>query len=160
GRPTIVYANSIQTGSDTPFGEAKQGAADHLTKWSIQAGAHVADVHLPNLFGEHGRPFYNSVVATFCYQLATGRTPHIIEDRILPLLHVQDAADALIDLAERSVEGVIQPEGSMIGVSAILQKLTEYRQLYSDGEIPNVAGRFDRALFNTYRSFCFPDHYP
>ncbi len=30
-----------------------------------QTGGRFVDVHLPNLFGEHGRPGYNSFVATF-----------------------------------------------------------------------------------------------
>lgn len=159
-RPNIVYANSVQAGNGSPFGEAKQAAAEHLIAWGRQTGAPVADVHLPNLFGEHGKPHYNSVVATFCHLLAHGSKPEIVEDRVLPLLHVQDAVDTMLNLADRSFSGVFQPEGWMMGVSAILEKLQSYRDLYLTGDIPDVASWFDRALFNTYRSFCFPDKYP
>ena len=69
-RPTVVYANSIHSGSATPFGAGKEQAGEHLASWAARAGSTFSDVRLPNLFGEHGRPHYNSVIATFCHQLA------------------------------------------------------------------------------------------
>lgn len=159
-RPAVVYANSIQAGSSSPFGQTKQAAADHLTGWGRRTGTPVADVRLPNLFGEHGRAHYNSVVATFCYELAHGGTPTIVNDREIPLLHVQDAVDQMLDLADNRAAGVFQLKGSPIVVSSLMKKLIEFHDLYLTGQIPDIGNRLDRALFNTYRSFCFPDHYP
>jgi len=159
-RPHIVYANSIQAGSATPFGQMNQAAADHLRAWAQRTGGRVSDVRFPNLFGEHGRPHYNSVVATFCYVLAQGGEPQIIEDRVVPLLHVQDGVDQMLELVEKQLEGVFQPDGLPIQVSALLAKLRGFRNLYMTGDIPDLGDQFDRSLFNTYRSFCFPHNYP
>jgi len=159
-RPIVIFANSIQAGNDSPFGRTKQAAADHLTDWGRRTGAPVADVHLPNLFGEHGRPHYNSVVATFCYELARDGSPTIVQDRELQLLHVQDAVDKIVDLANSGIGGVFRPEGRPTTVSALRQKLAGFRDLYRTGRIPDISIPFDRALFNTYRSFCFPDNFP
>lgn len=159
-RPALVYANSIQSGNGTPFGEGKQAAADHLTAWGAASGAPVADVRLPNLFGEHGRPHYNSVVATFCHELATGGQPTIVEDRTIPLLHAQDAVDALLQLADDGATGVVQPEGTPTAVSEVLHVLTGFRDLYASGDIPDITDPLFLALFNTYRSYCFPGHFP
>jgi UDP-2-acetamido-2,6-beta-L-arabino-hexul-4-ose reductase len=158
--PAIVYANSIQAGTGTPFGESKQAAAEHLTEWGRRVGAPVADVRLPNLFGEHGRPQYNSVVATFCHTLARGGEPQLLVDRELPLLHVQDALDKMLELLEQRASGVFHPAGWPMTVSALLTQLKGVRDLYQTGEIPDTSNRLDRALFNTYRSFCFPERYP
>jgi UDP-2-acetamido-2,6-beta-L-arabino-hexul-4-ose reductase len=158
--PILVFANSIQAGNATPFGETKKAAAEHLIAWGRAAGAPVADVHLPNLFGEHGRPNYNSVVATFCHVLAHGGKPEIVEDRLIYLLHAQDAADSMLDLVDQAAAGEFQPQGVPIKVSALMNKLEGFHRLYLEGDIPDITDRFDRALFNTYRSFCFPDHYP
>ncbi len=159
-RPIIVYANSIQSGSDTRFGETKQAAADHLLAWGRRTSASVADVRLPNLFGEHGRPHYNSVVATFCDELARGRQPTIIEDRTLSLLHAQDGVDLMLDLVARPATRTVTPEGRPMRVSELLVQLRAFCDDYSRGGLPDLTDRFDRALFNTYRSFCFPDQYP
>lgn len=159
-RPAIVYANSIQSGNGTPFGDGKQAAAKHLASWASDRGTSVADVRLPNLFGEHGRPNYNSVVATFSHALANGRPPSIDEDREIPLLHVQDAVDQMLELADARTSGVIRPGGRPMAVSTVLALLTEFRDLYATGDIPDITDSFQLALFNTYRSFCFPQHFP
>jgi UDP-2-acetamido-2,6-beta-L-arabino-hexul-4-ose reductase len=159
-RPVIVYANSIQAGDGSPFAESKQAASEHLVRWGTAVGCAVADVYLPNLFGEHGRPHYNSVVATFCYELAHGQEAVVVEDRTIPLLHVQDAVDALLDLVSHQASGSFHPQGHPTRVSALLGILRDFRDLYASGEIPDIADPLHRALFNTYRSFCFPDNIP
>jgi UDP-2-acetamido-2,6-beta-L-arabino-hexul-4-ose reductase len=159
-RPTIVYADSIQAGNSTPFGQAKLRAAQLLTEWGEHVGAPIADVRLPNLFGERGRPHYNSVVATFSFLLATGGKPQIIEDRVVSLLHAQDAVDFMLDVALRRAGGTFQPDGRPTQVSRLLEKLQLFSRLYGAHEIPELGDGFDRALFNTYRSYCFPDKYP
>lgn len=159
-RPCVVYANSIQSGNGTPFGDGKQAAAEHLASWATTSGAVVADVHLPNLFGEHGRPHYNSVVATFCHELARGERPVVHSDRELPLLHVQDAVDTMLSLADNASNGVERPVGRPTTVSAVLELLAGYSDLYATGEIPDISDPLHLALFNTYRSFTFPQHFP
>jgi UDP-2-acetamido-2,6-beta-L-arabino-hexul-4-ose reductase len=159
-RPAIVYADSIQAGNGTPFGSGKQEAADHLAAWGESTDRPVVDVRLPNLFGEHGRPRYNSVVATFCAALAAGETPVVEQDRELPLLHVQDAADRLLALAAEPRTEVVEPGGRPMTVSALLDLLTGFRDTYATGEIPDLTDPLHRALFNTYRSFAFPALFP
>jgi UDP-2-acetamido-2,6-beta-L-arabino-hexul-4-ose reductase len=159
-RPSVVYANSIQSGNGSPFGRTKEAAAELLLEWGQRVGAAVCDVRLPNLFGEHGRAGYNSVVANFCDALANGREPTIHENRELSLLHVQDAVDQMIDLMVGRDAGVFRPEGSPTTVVGLLEKLTGFSEVYRTGDVPDISDRFDRALFNTYRSFCFPAHYP
>ena len=158
--PSIVFANSIQSGSSTPFGQTKQAAAERLRDWGRRHRAPVADVRLPNLFGEHGRPNYNSVVATFSDALARGRTPEVIEDRELPLLHAQKAVEVMLELLDQRAEGIFAPEGTRMTVSELLGKIREMQQIYRSGDLPATVDDFDRDLFNTYRSFCFPDMFP
>jgi len=117
-------------------------------------------MRLPNLFGEHSQPHYNSVVATFCYELARGSKPTLVHDREIPLLHVQDAVDQMLDLTDKRAAGVFQPQGSPTVVSELMKKLTRFHDLYLTGQVPDTSIRIDRALFNTYRSFCFPDQFP
>jgi UDP-2-acetamido-2,6-beta-L-arabino-hexul-4-ose reductase len=52
------------------------------------------------------------------------------------------------------------PGGRPTTISALLDILTCYRDLYATAEIPDLTDSFNLSLFNTYRSFCFPDHFP
>lgn len=92
----VVFANSIQAGNGSVYGEAKQAAAESIADCCERIGVQFTDVLLPNLFGEYCRPFYNSVVATFSHLLAQGDQPEVQQDKELPLLHAQNAADVLL----------------------------------------------------------------
>ena len=90
GRPVhLVYANSVQARTDNAYGRGKRAAGEILREAAAAVGGTMADVLLPNLFGEHGRPGYNSFVATFCHEVRTGRQPQVTGDRPIPLLHAQ-----------------------------------------------------------------------
>jgi len=147
--PVVVFANSTQSRAGGVYGDAKKAAAEILEKTAAEVGARFENVVLPNLFGEHGRPFYNAVTATFCHLLAEGGQPTVETDRELRLLHAQNAADLLTG----SSSGGSDVE---ITVTELLTRLREIARLYRSGEIPDVSDPFSRDLFNTYRSYTFP----
>jgi len=166
--PVVVYAGSTYAdeghwGVDSPYASGKRGAGEALTSWGERTGAVVREVRLSGLFGEHGRPHYNSFVATFAHLIATGGEPQIVGDRELPLLHVQDAAAALIEAmdASTSMPAVTRPQGRPMLISAVAERLTQMHEIYAPvGEIPALADEFDVALFNTLRAAMFPADYP
>ncbi|MDQ7908218.1 NAD-dependent epimerase/dehydratase family protein [Phytohabitans sp. ZYX-F-186] len=154
---TVAFANSIQAGNGTAYGEGKRRAAEILAEATRWTGTALVDLRLPNLFGEHGRPHYNSVVATFCARLAAGERPTVEQDRELDLLHATDAARLLLT---GSGEETGADRSGRRTVCALAERLSRFDALYRAGEIPVLADRFDVRLFNTYRSFCFPDRFP
>lgn len=158
GQPLrVVYANSIQDGNGTPYGRGKGRAREALT--ALRAGGHtVVDMRLPNIFGEHGRPHYNSFVATFVDAVARGESPKV-SDRPVELLHAQGAAQALIDALVTDQE-VLQPRGSIVRVQEVLDLLNEFQDAYRGGEFPDLSTSFRVQLFNCYRAAIFPRHYP
>ena len=147
---TVVYANSTQAENGTVYGDAKARAGAILEAAAERAGAEFVDLRLPNLFGEHGRPFYNAVTATFCHLLAEGGEPAVQQDKELTLLHAQDAADLLIGTVEPAGQSGLEQQ---VTVSGLLARLASQAGTYRGGEIPDVATKFDRDLFNTYRSY-------
>lgn len=156
----VVHGNSIHAGSDSPFGESKAFAAETLARAANHVGAAFTDVVLPNIFGEGGRPHYNSVVATFCHEVAAGNRPSLVDDKALPLLHAQDAADVMIGAMDAPSEGVVRPEGQPVLVSEVLRQLEDMASYRLTGEFPDLSTDFRVALFNTFQSFCFPDAFP
>lgn len=161
GRPVhVVYGNSIQSVLDNAYGRGKSRAAD-LVRDAVKAvGGTFVDVRLPNLFGEHGLPAYNSFVATFCHEIANGREPLVTGDKSVPLMHVQDAAEVLISSARDRDFCVLTPEGEDHEVSAVLRQLLDFHEKYTAGQIPTMPDKFSVDLFNTYRSYMFPQHFP
>lgn len=154
----LVFANSIQTGNDTPYGTGKARASDVLAAAAADVGAHYVDVALPNLFGEHGRPRYNSFVATFVDDVIAGREPQV-DDREVELLHVQAAAQVLIDALGEPGDR-LTPPGTPTTVRTVLDTLRSFNELYRTGDVPPLLTDLDVDLFNTLRAAKFPDHYP
>ncbi|MDP3968550.1 MAG: NAD-dependent epimerase/dehydratase family protein [Nocardioides sp.] len=160
GRPVdVVFANSVQAELDNAYGRGKARAAALLGEDVRACGGRFADLLLPNLFGEHGRPGYNSFVATFAHEVVAGRTPTVTGDRAIPLLHAQDAAAALIEALGTDVRKVVEAES--IGIGDVLALLQEFHALYAEhGAIPKISTPMRRNLFNTYRAAAFPDMWP
>lgn len=158
--PRVVYADSIHRDRDSAYGRGKREAGGLLERWAARRGTGYADVRLPNLFGEHGRPHYNSVVATFCHVLASGGSPDVVDDSEIPLLHAQTAAAELMAAAESGAGGVFEPVGRPTRVSAVRDLLAEQAATYWTAEIPDLADGFARDMFNTYRSYTFPRAFP
>jgi UDP-2-acetamido-2,6-beta-L-arabino-hexul-4-ose reductase len=160
GRPVdVVFADSIQADQDHAYGRGKARAAQILGEAVRAGGGHFADLLLPNLFGEHGRPGYNSFVATFAHEIVAGRAPTVSNDREVPLLHAQDAAAALIAALGSDVREVVPAEPVLI--SSVVGTFEEFHALYATrGEIPDLSSPLRRNLFNTYRAAAFPQMWP
>ena len=156
--PALVYANSIQSGNGTPYGIGKERAGEVLRAVAQEVGGPFVDVVLPNLFGEHGRPDYNSFVATFTHRVVEGRAPEV-QDRPVELLHVGGAADAIVGSLD-GVSATIRPRGRDTTVASVLETLTRQFGAYRSGELPVLSSGLDVELFNTLRAAMFPKYCP
>lgn len=156
GQPLIVYLNSTQHLNDTPYGRSKRIAASVLR----ESGAPFLDLVLPGVFGEFGRPFYNSVVSTFCHQLARNEQLKIHNDSPVELVHAQDVADIVASRLQEGREGQERVEGAHLSVRELADRLRDLHVRYQQGVVPSVSDPFQRALFNTLRSYRFPSRYP
>ena len=90
----LVFSSSTHIKRETLYGQSKQECAALLEAWATKSGALFTNMVLPNVFGECGKPFYNSVVSTFCHQIALGETPTVHQDAQLEQIHAQAVARA------------------------------------------------------------------
>lgn len=155
------YADEDHPGRDSDYGRGKRAAASTLLRWACDAETSVTDVRFCGLFGEHGRPDYNSFVATFAARVAEGEAPVIQGDRELTLLHVGQAVEVLCHAARARTHGVVRPAGHPRLISDIAHRLQELHDVYaSAGDLPALDDRFDVALFNTLRAQMWPVSHP
>lgn len=158
-RPHIIFTSSSHIFRDTLYGHSKRVCTERFRNWSKQTGAYFSNMVLPNVFGEFGRPFYNSAVSTFCYQLTNNQQPEIIHDGNLELVYVQTIASKIFEIINTPQEEVTL-SGLPITVSALLSKLSFFNKSYRDHVIPLLTDKNDLFLFNTYRSYLNPHYYP
>ncbi|PTA67125.1 polysaccharide biosynthesis C-terminal domain-containing protein [Deinococcus arcticus] len=159
-RPHVLFSSSTHIERDTAYGASKRQAAAVLRAWAGRSGTRFANVILPGVFGEGGKPFYNSVVSTFCFQVARGETPSANAQAPIEQLHAQAVARQMHALLLQGATGDVRVQGEELTVGQLLSKLQGFHTLYSQHIVPDVRRDFDRDLFNTYRSYLYPGHYP
>lgn len=157
----IVYSNSAHAKRGTAYGQSKGAAARVLRHFAERSRFTFADVILPNLFGERGRPYYNSVVATFCDQIVRGVSGTVNRDAPIELLHARCAAAELLRYADHGPSIEVRVTGDEVAVGDTYDRLGRYFDTYSGThEVPRLATKFDVRLFNQLRMVMYPGAYP
>lgn len=159
-KPHLIFASSTHIFRHTPYGDSKIECALKFRDWAGSKGIPFTNLILSNIFGEGGKPFYNSVVSTFCHQLAHDETPTIMKDIELEQVHVQHVAKRILEIVMEKQCGDLQIHGTPITVTGLLEKLKGFRQDYEKLVFPNLSNEFDLDLFMTYLSYLFPASYP
>jgi len=154
--PRVIYLSSIQQEHDSPYGRGKRRAGEMLSDWGRARNVSVSIVIVPNVFGERGRPFYNSVIATFCHQLACGVEPTIIEDRLVALVYVERVAEIIRGLLEQSsMAPVLKVEADAeVKVSEVLLILKKHLSaILENRAVQALSNKFELNLYHTLRSY-------
>lgn len=157
----IVFASSIQEERENVYGRSKKEGRLKLAEWASKNKSGFTGLIIPNVFGPFGKPFYNSALSTFSYQVVNGDTPKIEIDAELNLIYVGD----LVRIIEHNLihnigkvnDYYLVPHSLSDKVSTLMNKIIGYGEEYlQKGVIPNLENRNDVNLFNTFRSYIDP----
>lgn len=162
--PQIIFSSSTQEERDNLYGKSKKEGRFLFQDWANKNNAKLVGLIIPNVFGPFGKPFYNSFIATFCYQLNNRENPKIEVDGEVNLIYVDELVQNIIELVQNEVENdcfEIKPT-STHKVSEVLNLLNNFKNDYLDsGNVPKLNSNFELQLFNTFRSFInLKNHYP
>lgn len=152
----LIFASSIQAERDNPYGMSKRGGEAAVEALAASTEASCAIYRLPNVFGKWCRPNYNSVVATFCYNVARGLPIRVDNpDAALRLVYVDDVISSFIAALGSGPDGLSRPQvlpeyDTTVGaVAAQIQAFSDSRgTLISE----RVGTGLTRALYATYVS--------
>ncbi len=159
-RIPVVFASSTQATLDNPYGRSKRAGEGIVEEYGVATGSPFFILRLTNVFGKWSRPNYNSVIATFCHNMARG-LPIAVNDSATPmtLLYIDDAVTAMIGLinSESAVSGLREVGPTYVTtlgeVVAILKACAANRKSLL---VPPVGSGLTRALHATYLSFLPP----
>lgn len=153
----ILFASSIQAELDNPYGKSKLSAELELYSLEKETGNPVFIFRLPGVFGKWSKPNYNSVVATFCHNIANNLPVEISNpNKKLRLVFVDDVVNNFIQLINSGFNNhdflQIQPEYK-ITLRDLASKIKTFRDGRKSLIIDNVGLGINRALYSTYISF-------
>ena len=159
-KPAVIYTSSIHAGGTSLYGESKCGAENALFTLSRTHQVPVHVFRLPNVFGKWCKPNYNSVVATFCHNIANGLPIQINDPTAsVTLVHVDDVIARflqLMDGANASPESdgfeSVSPQYST-NVGALASQIQAFKDSRTSLVIERVGTGLVRALYSTYISY-------
>ncbi len=162
-RPHVLFSSSTQILLDNPYGRSKKQGEKLLEEWSKANNAPVSILVIPNVFGDRGRPFYNSVVATFCHLLTHNGKPEVQVDKEMSLIYINELVEIFCNKIKNPPIGFERVEISDTAkakVTEILALLSHFRECYYERKVvPAIANDFQRNLYNTFLSYAEPADY-
>ena len=156
--PLVVLSSSTQADADNPYGRSKARAEHTLEAWSARTGGRAVIYRLPGVFGKWCRPNYNSVVATFCHNIARD-LPVTLSDpsRAVDLVHVDDVVAVWRrHLTAASAPGVVRAGVHpvfRITLGDLASRLRAFREMRQSLLVPDLSDALTRRLFGTYTSY-------
>jgi len=156
----ILLTSSIQAERDNPYGVSKKAAEEILIDYNKRTGAPVLIYRLPGVFGKWSRPNYNTVVATFCHNIARGLEIKISDPaNEIELVYIDD-------VIRQFTSHVNQPplpsgEGRYFRINTTFKvtldelaaKIYSLRDMRTTLRVPDLSDYFMRCLNATYLSF-------
>jgi UDP-2-acetamido-2,6-beta-L-arabino-hexul-4-ose reductase len=156
-RPLLVLSSSTQAVLDNPYGISKRRAEQVLFEYAARTGTFIRVFRLPGVFGKWCKPDYNSVVATFCYNIARDIPIQILDpSKEIDIVHVDDVVDAFIKVMQDRSEGPPYVEVTpsfRIALGGLAEILGAFKRIRKTLRLTDLSDPLSRRLFGTYISY-------
>lgn len=158
----LIFASSTQVNQDNDYGKSKLLAEKIVKKYTKDTGSATFIYRLANLFGKWCKPNYNSVVATFCNNIANNLPIEIHEyNHEMELMYIDDVISEFISVlygleAKPSINNI--PSYS-ISVGKLSEMIQEFHSNRKSLIVDRVGTGFIRAIYATYLSYLKPEFF-
>ena len=172
----VVLSSSIQATligryGKSDYGRSKLAGEELFFAYGKETGRPVLVYRFPNLFGKWCRPNYNSVVATFCYNISHDLPIQVNDPSTqLELLYIDDLMEELLDALEGhphrcDYEGLmplLKEDGQYcyasptheVTLGEIVELLESFRAQPQTLVLPEIPpDSFAKKLYSTYLSY-------
>jgi UDP-2-acetamido-2,6-beta-L-arabino-hexul-4-ose reductase len=153
----LIFASSAQAQHDNPYGQSKLAAEKVIEAFVAKADNSAVIYRLVGVFGKFCKPNYNSVVATFCNNIARGLPIQINDpDFILELAYIDDVVDELLQALTTVNSGLLWGEFNQtysIALGDLAEKIRAFDNCRSSLISERVGTGLTRALYSTYISY-------
>jgi UDP-2-acetamido-2,6-beta-L-arabino-hexul-4-ose reductase len=159
----LVLASSSQAERDNPYGRSKLAAEEAVQALENKTGNPCVIFRLPGVFGKWCKPNYNSVVATFCHNIARDLPIQINDPTAsLRLVYVDDVVTAFLAALKNSEPGCVNAQVSpeyTVTLRELVNQISAFGDCRSTLMTERVGTGFVRALYATYVSYLPNDNF-
>lgn len=163
----VLITSSTQAALDNDYGKSKAEAEQLVYAHGETNGSAVYVFRLPGVFGKWCRPAYNSVVATFCHNIAHGLPIEVRDPAYsFPLVYIDDVVRCFIDAmngtvrCDRSAQPVCMVDPvHEVTLGQLAQLIESFRESRTTLAAPNMGDAFEKKLYSTYLSYLPTDQF-
>jgi UDP-2-acetamido-2,6-beta-L-arabino-hexul-4-ose reductase len=158
-KPFIIFSSSTQATLENPYGVSKRKAEEALAAFARERDVAMRLFRLPGAFGKWCRPNYNSVVATFCHNIAQGLEISLSDPgKQIELVYVDDIVRKFSSLitssdAERGFAFETVSPTYSITLGRLAELINGFKDSRDTLQVADGADRLTRSLHATYLSY-------
>jgi UDP-2-acetamido-2,6-beta-L-arabino-hexul-4-ose reductase len=159
----LLLSSSAQAERYNPYGQSKLAAEQAVQKLCAASGHPALIYRLPGVFGKWCKPNYNSVVATFCHNIARGLPIQINDPAArLQLVYVDDVVSSFIAALDSPTKGLSRGEVAPLYATTLgdlAQQIVAFGDCRTSLMCERVGTGLVRALYATYVSYLPNDRF-
>lgn len=160
----VVFTSSVHAGNSSYYGQTKWQVEQEFINFSKNNPNHLILIYrLAGVFGKWCKPNYNSVVATFCHNVANGLELTIEEpQKEINLIYIDDVIDDFCNQIFTQGSGVrfIENEKTYkVTLKWLASKIQEFKSLHETTILSNVGDGVSKLLYATYLSYMPTSHF-
>ena len=159
----LILASSTQAERDTLYGKSKRAAEQIVEGYATETGNHAVIYRLPGVFGKWCKPNYNSVVATFCHNIARDLPIQVNDsETTLVLVYIDDVVDEFIRVLEDIQPGLVWSKIEhtfTVNLVELAAQITAFKNCRTTLISERVGTGLTRALYATYISYLKPEQF-
>ena len=154
----IMISSSIQAELDNDYGKSKKAGEDLIIEYGKENNVKTFIYRFPNLFGKWCRPNYNSVIATWCYNVSHNLEIMVNDrDKELNLVYIDDVCYELFKCLEdketRENDFCIVPISYIKTLGEISDLIKSFKDESTGIFVPSTGDEFTKKLYATYISY-------
>ena len=152
----LLYASSIQASNNNHYGISKRKAEIICQDFEKEYSNKVYICRLPGIFGEGCKPNYNSVVATFCYNIANNLEIKIVDkNKKIELIYINNLCNYFLSFLNNydpdKTKNILPTY--KIKVSELASTIRKFNiNLDNNFDESNIS-QFKTNLFKTFKSY-------
>lgn len=166
-----IQATLIGRYAESEYGKSKLEGEKLFFEYAKENNSKVLVYRFTNLFGKWCMPNYNSVVATWCYNIANDLDIQVNDPSVqLELCYIDDVVKEMLDALEGkehhchydSIDAIYDSEGEYcfvptthkVTLGRIVELLNKFHEQSTTLIIPEIPdGSFEKKLYSTYLSY-------
>lgn len=152
----IIFTSTTKINDATQYGKTKKKAENILKKFQKKKNYSLSILRLPNIFGKWGRPYHNSVVATYCYNASRNIKSTINNPKTeLELLYIDDLIVQIKKILKKNKKEIYPKLKNIkkINLEKLHKKIYSIAQSRRKLNIDVVKTKLDKKIYSTYLTY-------